>query len=59
MEAVILLGHPTYYPRFGFSAEAAAKVISPYAGNPAFMALELKPGALASPLKVDFPLAFG
>jgi putative acetyltransferase len=57
-EAVVLLGHPTYYPRFGFSAAAAAKLASPYAGNPAFMALELTPGALARPLKVDFPAAF-
>ncbi|HLK25126.1 MAG TPA: N-acetyltransferase [Caulobacteraceae bacterium] len=59
MEAIVVLGHPPYYPRFGFSADAAAKVISPYAGNPAFMALELEPGALAKPLKVDYPLAFG
>ena len=43
-----MLGHPPYYPRFGFSAEAAAKVISPFAGRPAFMALEFIPGALRS-----------
>ena len=24
-EAVVVLGHPTYYPRFGFSAEAARR----------------------------------
>jgi putative acetyltransferase len=59
MQAIVVLGHPLYYPRFGFSAEAAAKMISPYAGNPAFMALELDPGALARPLKIDYPLAFG
>ena len=57
-EAVVVLGHPTYYPRFGFSAEAAARLASPYAGDPAFMALELRPGALAAPLKVDYPAAF-
>lgn len=44
-EAVFVLGHPTYYPRFGFSAELAGKLASPYAG-PAFMALELTPDAL-------------
>ena len=44
--AVLVLGHPAYYPRFGFSAELARKLSSPYAG-PAFMALELVPGALA------------
>ena len=59
MEAIVVLGHPPYYPRFGFSAQAAAKLISPYAGSPAFMALELKPGALKDPLKVDYPKAFG
>ena len=58
-EAVVLLGHPDYYPRFGFSTEAARLMASPYAGSPAFMALELTPGALACPLKVDFPAAFG
>ena len=57
--AVVVLGHPDYYPRFGFSAEAARRLASPYAGSPAFMALELTPGALAAPLKVDYPAAFG
>jgi putative acetyltransferase len=41
----IVLGHPDYYPRFGFSAARAERLASPYAG-PAFMALELVPGAL-------------
>ena len=44
--AVLVLGHPGYYPRFGFSAELARKLSSPYAG-PALMALVLVPGALA------------
>lgn len=57
--AIVLLGHPAYYPRFGFSTEAAQRLISPYAGSPAFMALELVPGALAEPLTVAFPAAFG
>lgn len=43
---VIVLGHPGYYPRFGFSAALAAPLESPFPGD-AFMALELKPGALA------------
>ena len=59
VEAVVVLGHPPYYPRFGFSAGAAARVVSPFAGNPAFMALELVPGALDAPIKVDYPAAFG
>jgi putative acetyltransferase len=59
VEAVVVLGHPAYYPRFGFSPEAAAKLRSAYAGNPAFMALALKPGALDAPLEVAYPAAFG
>jgi putative acetyltransferase len=58
-EAIVVLGHPTYYPRFGFSAAAARPLASPYAGRDAFMAMELEPGALAGPLKVDYPAAFG
>jgi putative acetyltransferase len=42
---VIVLGHPDYYPRFGFLPELAAPLKSKYAGE-AFMALELVPGAL-------------
>lgn len=45
-EAVIVLGHPDYYPRFGFSAALAGNLASPFSGE-AFMALELVPGALA------------
>jgi putative acetyltransferase len=43
---VVLLGHPDYYPRFGFSAERAGNLSSAYSGE-AFMALELVPGALS------------
>jgi putative acetyltransferase len=43
---VVVLGHPDYYPRFGFSAELAERLKAPFSG-PAFMALELVPGALA------------
>ena len=58
-EAVVVLGHEAYYPRFGFSHEAAKLVASPYAHLPAFMALELAPGALGAPIKVDYPRSFG
>lgn len=58
-DAVVLLGHRTYYPRFGFSAEAAKVIASPYAGSPSFMALALTPGALDRPLRADYPPAFG
>lgn len=56
--AVMVLGHPAYYPRFGFSAEAAGKVTSPYSGSPAFMALEMERGALAEPMFIAYPDAF-
>ena len=42
---VVVLGHPEFYPRFGFSAKLAERLRSPFSG-PAFMAVELVPGAL-------------
>jgi putative acetyltransferase len=42
---VVVLGHPEFYTRFGFSAMLAGRLNSPYSG-PAFMAVELVPGAL-------------
>jgi putative acetyltransferase len=46
-EAILfVLGHPAYYPKFGFSAALAAPIESPFPGD-AFMALELKLGALS------------
>jgi putative acetyltransferase len=59
VEAIVVLGHPPYYPRFGFSVGAADRVVSPFAGNPAFMAMELVPDSLNAPIKVDYPAAFG
>ncbi|HZZ88249.1 MAG TPA: N-acetyltransferase [Caulobacteraceae bacterium] len=58
-EAVVVLGHPTYYPRFGFSHEMTANIASRFAERPAFMAMELVPGVLAVPVKVDYPRSFG
>lgn len=58
-QAVIVLGHPDYYPRFGFSAALARHLVSPFSGD-AFMALELVPGALAGRQgAVSYPSAFG
>lgn len=45
-ETLLVLGHPDYYPRFGFSAEAAANILHPFPPGPHFMALELAPGVL-------------
>ena len=55
---VLVLGHPAYYPRFGFSAETAAKVRAPYAGSPAFMALALEADAFDEAVTVAYPSAF-
>jgi putative acetyltransferase len=44
-EALVVLGHESYYPKFGFSAELAQKLASPFKGD-SFMAMELKPDAL-------------
>ena len=56
---VIVLGHPDYYPRFGFSPELAANLESPYSGKPSFMALDLIPGALAGVAgRVQYPPPF-
>lgn len=43
--AAVVVGHPKYYPRFGFSAKLAEGLRAPFSG-PAFMALELVSGAL-------------
>lgn len=44
---VIVLGHPDYYPRFGFRPAGPLGIRSPFdAPEEAFLALELRPGAL-------------
>jgi putative acetyltransferase len=46
--AVVVLGHPQYYPRFGFAPAARFGVRSEYdVPDDVFMAMELEPGALA------------
>ena len=56
---VIVVGHPTYYPRFGFSTELSRRIGSPFPPD-AFMALELTPGALTGVRGwVRYPRAFG
>jgi len=57
-ELAVVLGHPAYYPRFGFSSLLAKLLEAPYAGE-AFMALELKAGVLAAlRWRVTYPRAF-
>jgi putative acetyltransferase len=55
---VIVLGEPEYYARFGFSTELARPLRSRHSG-PAFMALEMEPGALDGVAgDVAYPAAF-
>jgi putative acetyltransferase len=45
-DLVVVLGHPEYYPRFGFVPASARGIRCPYAApDEAFMVLELRPGA--------------
>lgn len=54
----VVLGHATYYPRFGFSAELALP-LEGYASGPYWMAIELAPGSLTGLSgKVLYPKAF-
>jgi len=55
---IVVLGYPQFYQRFGFSAATARSLHAPYSGD-AFMALELKPAALAgAPGIVHYAAAF-
>ena len=58
--SVIVLGHPEYYPRFGFQPASRWDIRSPFeAPDAAFLALELDPGALAGKSGVvEYPPEF-
>jgi putative acetyltransferase len=45
--AVIVVGHPGYYPRFGFSHALVEGLENPFGAGTAFMGLELARGALS------------
>jgi len=55
---VLVLGDPAYYGRFGFSAEHARDVSSPFQGLAAFQGLPLEDAAFARPLTVVYADAF-
>ena len=58
-QVAIVLGHPDYYPRFGFSREKARLLESPFPPD-AFLAIELTSDALHGIRgKVRYPSAFG
>jgi putative acetyltransferase len=60
-EIIVVVGHPGYYPRFGFSSEMAQSLEAPFSVAPeAFMAMELIPGALDGIRgKLRYPASFG
>lgn len=60
-EAVVVLGHPDYYPRFGFSPSCHFGIDSEYdVPEEVFMAMELLPEALSGKTgKVKYHPAFG
>ena len=57
---VILVGHPEYYPRFGFVPGEPLGIRPPFEVSPgAFMVLELRPNALAGiGGEVEYPPEF-
>jgi putative acetyltransferase len=58
-EAIVVLGHPEYYSRFGFAAPPLQGFRAPFDG-PAFMALELRNGALSDRKgRIIYPAPFG
>jgi putative acetyltransferase len=58
---VIVVGHPTYYPRFGFTSARAKGLEAPFpVPDEAFMVIELAAGALNDISgMVIYPPAFG
>lgn len=60
MAAIIVLGHPEYYARFGFRHDLVARIESPFTQYEAFMGLELADGVLAGrPGRCTYSAAFG
>lgn len=58
-EAILVVGHTDFYPRFGFTPETVRHIACPFQGLDAFMGLELKPGALAGESGLcRYPAAF-
>lgn len=46
IELVVVLGHPEYYPKFGFQKASDFGITNEYQADEAFMVLELVPGTL-------------
>lgn len=61
VEAVVVLGHPGYYPRFGFVPASRFGITSEYdVPDEVFLMIELRPGSLAGKHgQVQYHEAFG
>jgi len=57
---IIVIGHPNYYPRFGFKPASLFGITPPFeVPNEAFLIIELKPGALKGVSgRVELPSVF-
>ncbi|MCA9122927.1 MAG: N-acetyltransferase [Planctomycetaceae bacterium] len=56
---VVVLGHPDFYRRCGFSADLASSIENPFGGGEAWMAMELVPGVLEGiEGQVEYPAPF-
>ncbi len=57
--SIVVLGHPDFYPRFGFSPDIACRLKCPFGSGEAWMALELVPQSLKGVSgTVEFPPPF-
>lgn len=58
--AVIVVGHPHYYPRFGFSHAVVRGLANPFTAGEAFMGLEFAGGSLSKLAggRIVYPDAF-
>jgi putative acetyltransferase len=58
-DVIVLLGHPSYYPRFGFVPARRLAITPPFdVADEVFMALELRPGAARRGGAFTYPPAF-
>ena len=56
---VVVLGHPDFYRRFGFSPDLASPLVNPFGDGEAWMSLELVTGALSGVEgRVEYPDPF-
>jgi putative acetyltransferase len=55
---VVVLGHPGYYPRFGFRRASLAGLSNEYGADEAFMVLELEPGTILAGGLVKYGVEF-